>query len=134
MARMGERESAILSWIAAHAPATVGEVATEFENSQGLARTTLLTVMERLRAKGFLTREKIEGVYRYAPSEPHSDQLRDLVGRFVERSLGGSLEPFVAYLSKDAKLTEVQKEQLRQLVQSLNEDDSQQDQNSQEVK
>lgn len=134
MAKMGERESAILAWIAAHAPATVGEVAVEFEQSHGLARTTLLTVMERLRAKGFLTREKIEGVFRYAPSEPHGDQLRVMVGRFVERSLGGSLEPFVAYLSKDAKLTEVQKEQLRQLVESLNEDDPRQDDHSQEVK
>ncbi|RYG75155.1 BlaI/MecI/CopY family transcriptional regulator [bacterium] len=134
MAKMGERESAILSWIAAHSPATVGEVAAEFGQSKGLARTTLLTVMERLRVKGFLTREKVEGIYRYAPSEPHNDQLRDLVGRFVERSLGGSLEPFVAYLSKDARLTEIQKEQLRQLLQSLDEDDLRSEAVTQEAK
>ena len=82
---LGERESAILAWIAAHAPASVSEVAGEFERSHGLARTTLLTVMERLRTKGFLVREKLDGVFRYAPSEPHSDQMRELVSRFVER-------------------------------------------------
>jgi predicted transcriptional regulator len=124
MAKMGERESAILAWIAANEPASVAEVAAEFGHSRGLARTTLLTVMERLRVKGFLKREKVEGVYRYLPSEPHDEQMRGMVGRFVERSLGGSLEPFVAYLSKDAALTDGQKEQLRALVRSLDHDES----------
>jgi len=118
-AALGEEEGAILKWVAEHAPASVGEVAKVLSESRGLARTTVLTVMERLRAKGFLVREKVEGTFRYSPSEPHHTQMRGLVGRFVERSLGGSLDPFVAYLSEDAELSEEQIESLRRLVRDL---------------
>ena len=45
-------------------PPTVGEVAERFGEAQGLARSTILTVMERLRKKGHLTRGKVEGVFR----------------------------------------------------------------------
>lgn len=118
-AALGEVEGAILKWVAEHAPASVGEVAKALGESRGLARTTVLTVMERLRAKGFLVREKVEGMFRYSPAEPHQAQMRGLVSRFVERSLGGSLDPFVAYLSKDADLSEEQIESLRRLVHEL---------------
>lgn len=118
-ARLGEQESAVLKWIAEHAPATVAEVTEGFASPRALARTTLLTVMERLRAKGYLTREKTHGVFRYAPSEPHPHQMRGVVRRFVESSLGGSLDPFVAYLAEDAHLSAAQLERLKQLVRDL---------------
>ena len=118
-AALGEEESAILKWVADHAPTSVGEVARALFESRGVARTTVLTVMERLRAKGFLVREKVEGTFRSSPSEPHGAQMRGLVGRFVERSLGGSLDPFVAYLSEDAELSAEQIESLRRLVRDL---------------
>jgi predicted transcriptional regulator len=75
--------------------------------------------MERLRHKGYLRREKVEGIFRYWPSEPHEQQLRGLVRRFFEQSLGGSLDPFVTYLAEDAHLTPEQLEQLKQLVREL---------------
>lgn len=118
-AALGEEEGLILKWVAEHAPASVGEVARALGESRGLARTTVLTVMERLRGKGFLVREKAGGVFRYAPSEPHHAQMRGQVSRFVERSLGGSLDPFVAYLSEEAELSQEQIASLRQMVRDL---------------
>lgn len=118
-AALGEEEGLILKWVAEHAPASVGEVARALGESRGLARTTVLTVMERLRGKGFLERAKVEGVFRYSPSEPHPTQMRGLVSRFVERSLGGSLDPFVAYLAEEASLSQAQVESLRRLVHDL---------------
>ena len=118
--KLGEQESALLAWVAAHAPASVAQILAGWGNANGLARTTVTTMLERLRAKGYLKREKLGVAFVYAPQAEHEKQLRGVVGRFVEKTLGGSLDPFVAYLS-DANLSEAQKEQLRALVERLDE-------------
>ncbi len=51
---VGDQELVVLRWVAEHGPVTVGEVAEKFGEPQGLARSTILTVMERLRGKGHL--------------------------------------------------------------------------------
>lgn len=109
---VGEQELALLRWVAEHGPATVGEVSERFGEPEGLARSTVLTVMERLRAKGHLSRRKVEGVFRYASAKPKGELLRDVVGSFVERSLAGSLSPVAAFL---AEADEVSEDELREL-------------------
>lgn len=116
--KLGEQESALLAWIAANAPAGVAQIVTGWGVSNGLARTTVTTMLERLRAKGYLRREKQGSAFVWSPRDEHATQLRGVVGRFVERTLGGSLDPFVAYLS-DANLSDEQKAQLRALVERL---------------
>ncbi len=116
---LGEQELETLRFVSEHAPITVGEVAKSFGTSRGLARTTVLTVMERLRGKGYLTRRRADGVYRYWPRIDQRDVMSNLVAEFVERSLGGSLSPFVAYLADSGRLDDHQMEQLRKMVDSL---------------
>ena len=56
---IGDQELALLQYIDEHAPATVGEVASGYGEARGLARSTVLTMMERLRAKGYLQRQQV---------------------------------------------------------------------------
>jgi len=116
--KLGEQESALLAWVAAHAPASAAQIVAGWGASQGVARTTVTTMLERLRAKGYLAREKSGSAFVYAPRDEHEAQLQGVVGRFVERTLGGSLDPFVAYLS-DANLSAEQRAKLRALVERL---------------
>lgn len=118
-ASLGDLELSLLQYISDHAPITVGEAAEQYGQPHGLARTTILTVMERLRKKGYLTRTKGDGAYRYAPCVQKSDLLRSLVGDFTQRVLGGSLQPFMAYLAEDAQVTDDELDTLRALVQRL---------------
>ena len=67
---LGDQELEVLRFVAEQCPISVGEVARQFGVPRGLARTTILTVMERLRKKGFLTRSKNERPARYAPARP----------------------------------------------------------------
>src|SRR3712207_2430757 len=113
---VGDQELAVLRWVAEHGPVTVGEVAEKFGEPQGLARSTILTVMERLRSKGHLTRHKVEGVYQYSSSVPLAELLRGVVGDFVQKSLAGSLSPFATWLSQ---ADEVSDEELRQLEEAV---------------
>ncbi len=96
---LGDQELEVLRYVAEHAPISVGEVAAQFGEPRGLARTTILTVMERLRQKGYLTRQKKDNIYRYWPQMPQGEVLKGLVQEFVEKTLAGSLSPFVAYLA-----------------------------------
>jgi predicted transcriptional regulator len=107
----------LLQYILEHHPITVREVAAPFAETHGHARTTVLTMMERLREKGYLTRRKVEGVNRYSPSESKTDLLQGLVRDFVQKALGGSVSPFVAYLGKEGRLNRAEFNELKQLVQ-----------------
>jgi len=117
--KVGRAEMEILHYVQDHHPVTVRDVADHFAQSHGHVRTTILNVMERLRKKGFLTRRKAEGVFQYEPRVGKADLLRSLVRDFVEKTLGGSLSPFVAYLSREAKLSEEELKELRELVEEL---------------
>lgn len=119
---IGRSEMEILQHIADHDPSTVREVADHFAETRGHVRTTVLNVMERLRKKGYLKRRRSEGVYQYSPSVPKTELLGRLVKDFVETSLGGSVSPFVAYLSGETEVTEEELKELKQLVRDLDRD------------
>lgn len=119
--KLGEQESALLAWVAANAPAGVVQIVAGWGADNDLARTTVTTMLERLRAKGYLKRAKSGGAFEYSPQHEHQTQLRGVVSRFVEKTLGGSLDPFVAYLS-ETELSPSQKAQLRELVEKLDDE------------
>ena len=116
---IGRAEMEILRHIADHHPVSVREVADHFSATKGHVRTTVLNVMERLREKGYLKRRKSNGIFQYSPSVPRAELLRSLVREFVNRTLGGSLSPFVAYLTEEGKLSAAELAELRTLVKEL---------------
>ena len=116
---IGEQELALLRYLSDRPGTTVGEVSESFGRDQHLARSTVLTMMERLRRKGYLGRRLVGGVYRYHPQKSSAELLHGLVRRFVQKSLGGSVAPFVAYLSETAELSDKELAELEDLVSRL---------------
>ncbi|HEV3298154.1 MAG TPA: BlaI/MecI/CopY family transcriptional regulator [Planctomycetaceae bacterium] len=116
---LGHLELSVLLYIADRHPITVREVAAHFAETSGQARTTLLTVMEHLRAKGYLKRRKSVGAHRYTATLSKADLLQQLVGNFVDDVLAGSVSPFVAYLSRSAQLSADEIRKLEILVKRI---------------
>jgi predicted transcriptional regulator len=116
---IGDQELALLRYVADRNGATVGEVAEGFGGPRSLARSTVLTMMERLRQKGHLTRKLVNGVYRYQVRAATAKVLRDVVRGFVQQTLGGSVSPFVAYLSEEAQVNDDELAELEGLVARL---------------
>jgi len=116
---IGDQELALLRHVAEHGGTTVGEAAEAFGEPRGLARSTVLTMMERLRKKGHLTRRLAQGVYRYTSRAPANEVMRDVVRDFVRQTLEGSVAPFVAYLSEDAQVSDAELAELEELVERL---------------
>jgi len=118
---LGRAQLEVLQYVAENHPISVGKVAEHFAEKSGKARTTILTVMEKLRQKGFLTRKKKGAVYEYSPKMSASDIISGVVARFVEESLGGSVSPFISYLANSSGLTDSELSQLRKIAKNLDE-------------
>jgi predicted transcriptional regulator len=115
----GDQELALLRFVGDRGRATVGEAAEGFGGPRGLARSTVLTMMERLRKKGHLTRRAVGGVYHYTPRLAPGVALSHAVESFVERTLGGSISPFVNYLAGHEELTDDELAELEAVLQKL---------------
>jgi predicted transcriptional regulator len=119
---LGRVELELLQYIDEHHPITVRDVAEYWNSKTGQARTTVLTMMERLTKKGFLTRKKIDNVFHYSPKQSAASVLRGMVGDFVQGVLGGSILPLAAYLTEEKQLSADQVAELRKLVEQLEDD------------
>ncbi len=116
---IGDQELALLQYIVENQPTSVGEVAIGFGEARGLARSTVLTMMERLRNKGYLQRAQHAGVYRYEATTEQHDVVNSAVGSFVEKTLQGSITPFVAWMSEKAEVSDNELAELEALVARL---------------
>jgi predicted transcriptional regulator len=117
---IGDQELALLRHVAEGRGATVGEVAEGYGAARGLARSTVLTMMERLRQKGFLSRRRgADGVFRYTSRASAGDLLRSAVRDFVANTLDGEVSPVVAYLVEDAEVSDTELAELEALVDRL---------------
>ncbi len=117
---IGDQELALLQYIAEQGDASVGEVAAGFGESRGLARSTVLTMMERLRAKAYLQRKQVDGgVYRYSSTARQDEVVNNAVGSFVEKTLQGSVSPFVAWMSRRTQVSDDELAELEALVATL---------------
>ena len=116
---IGQAESEILRFIADQQSVTVNDVADHISKTKDQSRNTVMTVMERLRSKGFLERTKSDGVYRYSPVASKATVMEGIVQNFVEGVLGGSVSPLVAYLTNRVDVDEAELAELRRLVEKL---------------
>ncbi|ADB18349.1 transcriptional repressor, CopY family [Pirellula staleyi DSM 6068] len=116
---LGKVELEILQLIDKLQPVTVRTLVDHLAESSGQARTTILTVVERIRKKGFVSRRKIGGVFHYSPRIPVTQLLQRLVTDFVSNVLGGSVSPVVAYLQKTQQVDPAELAELRAIVEQL---------------
>jgi predicted transcriptional regulator len=117
---VGEQELALLRHIADRGAMSVAEAVEQFGSERGLARSTVLTMMERLRKKGHLGRRLLDGIYRYRARSSSADLLKGAVRHFVEGKLNGSVSPFLAYLSESSDLSDEELRELEGIVARLN--------------
>ena len=119
MPSLGEQEIEVLRYVSQKGQISVREAATYFEEQKGLARTTVLTVMERLRKKGYLLRLKKDGLFVYSEKVETENVLKSRVSDFVEKTLGGSISPLLSYFAENKKISDEELKKLQELVKSF---------------
>lgn len=118
-ASTGDREFEFLRWVAQNGTTTVGEATESYGVERGLSRSTVQTMLERLHGKGHLARRRVRGVFHYSSPVGAAELLRRRVGRFVDKALGGSVAPFVAYLAEQEDLSDEEIKELEELIEKL---------------
>lgn len=121
---LGEFEVRVLRLVWQEQPCTECRITELVQKDRPVARTTVLKTMQRLEEKGLLEREKAErGPIRYRAVLEERRVLPSLIGRFVERMLGGSTAPLAAYLaeSDSDKLSAKDLEALDAIVRKIEE-------------
>jgi predicted transcriptional regulator len=116
---LGELELAVLRLVWQEQPCTERQITDLVQQGRDVARTTVLKTMQRLEAKGLLVRERGEAPVRYRAALDAERVMPELIGRFVERVLGGSPEPLVAYLADSGKLSAKDLEALRAIARKI---------------
>jgi predicted transcriptional regulator len=102
---LGELEIHVLRWVWQEQPCTERRIWEQVRRQRSVGRTTVLKTLQRLEAKGLLARVRGKGPVRFRAAVEERRLLPAIVRRFVERTLGGSLEPLVAYLADSAELS-----------------------------
>ncbi len=117
---LGEQEIQILRLVWQHQPCTERQISDLIQGERPVARTTVLKTLQRLEAKGLLSRVPDETPIRFRAVLDKNRVLPALIDRFVERVLGGSPGPLVAFLADSQKLSDKDLKALRAIAQKIN--------------
>src|SRR5262245_61848955 len=98
--------------------ATVSEVVEELADAPGPAYNTVLTIMTILERKGYLrhTAPKVGRAFVYRPVVSRRQATGNAVGHLLSRFFGGSAEELILNLIEDEKLSDAEKERVRELL------------------
>ena len=113
--RKGELEQLVLATLwASDSPLTAVDVRAEFDEPVP-ATTTIITVLERLRTKGLVSREKSgTDSYRYTTTSDHNAHIANSMASALATSTDRSL----ALLNFTGQLSDADKEALRRMLDS----------------
>ncbi len=97
---LGQLELEVLKIVWEKQGCSVPEAAEILSGQKGYARTTILTIFQRLHKKGFLNRRKKAGIFCYYPTQQKNDVLGNLAQQFVRNIFEGSPSGLVQHLTK----------------------------------
>jgi BlaI family transcriptional regulator, penicillinase repressor len=100
--------------------ATVRQVYETLLEQRRIAYTTVMTMMNILEQKGYLTKRQADRAFVYQPAQPQKQVIRRMVRDFLDRVFNGSAEPLVAHLVEDRRLTESDLEEIRRMIKAAN--------------
>jgi predicted transcriptional regulator len=102
---LGELETAVMEILWRKPGQTVNEVEERLRDKREIAHTTVLTTLDRMYRKGYLTREKHAKAFVYAPRYTREEFDRRLAQEVLVALIGHSAEPalstFVDLIGED---------------------------------
>jgi BlaI family transcriptional regulator, penicillinase repressor len=112
-----DAELAILQQLWDHGPSSVRQLAERHESAASVA--TVQKLLERLEAKGWVERRRDSDVIRFMPTGQRDDLIGSRLQGIAEQLCEGSLTPLLTHLVRREHLTEADRRQLRELIESL---------------
>jgi predicted transcriptional regulator len=118
MKKLPEAEFAVMNAIwASEPPVTTAQLMRKVGNEKGWKPPALISLLNRLIERGFVSTEKTQKERTYFPLVQREDYLRFETEGFVQQYHGGSLTSLMASLVETRALTEEQLLELEHWVQ-----------------
>jgi len=116
LAPLSAAQIEIMNLIWSRGEATVTEIWKALSIERAVARTTVLTVMDRLEKKGWLRRRAEGSQHFYSAARTRESTLGKLVDRLVETAFAGSSEELVVALLDGRGVTDEEARRIRRLI------------------
>jgi BlaI family transcriptional regulator, penicillinase repressor len=93
--------------------ASVAEIWETISAGRDVGRTTILNLVDRLEKRGWLSRRKIDGVFRYRPTVDRETATGHVAAEFVDSFFSGSASDLVMSLLGSRRISPAEIEELR---------------------
>lgn len=102
-------------------PAGVRDVHAKLNEEREINFATVQTYLRRLECKGYATSSRQGRARIYTAKAKPRTVIRDTVAELVDRLFGGDSMPLVRHLIEDGKMDQTERDELRSLLDQLNE-------------
>lgn len=109
-----ERELDVMSILWRRGSATVAEVREEL--AEGLAYTSVLSVLQTLAEKGYVRHEREGRAYRYHPTVAPEEAGGSALNRIMDKIFHGSAESLLAQLVSERRIPARELKRMRKLL------------------
>lgn len=116
---LGETEMEVLNHVWELGEASVSDVRDKVLETREIAYTTIMTVMKNLADKKYLKYRKQGLSYIYSAAIQPEDVRYNLVDRLVDKVFHGSPRDLVQALVENEKLSEKERNEIKQLIDKL---------------
>jgi len=113
---LSEAQLEIMNVVWAGGEVTVTDVWAELARRRRVARNTVLTLMDRLEKKGWLTRRADGQTHYYSAAAPRAATLGNVVSRLVDAAFAGSAEDLVLALIEGRGVSADEARRIRRLI------------------
>jgi BlaI family penicillinase repressor len=118
-----EAELAILRRLWEAGPAAIRRLAEDVYGQDGAsAYATVQKLLDRLEAKGFVTRDRSAAVHVFQAAVGRDELIGRRLRAVADTLCGGSLTPLLTHLVRGRRLSEPERQALRTLVEQLDRD------------
>lgn len=115
-AAMTDVEWVIMNVVWEQEPCAAGTVQEALADSHGWAYSTVKTTMDRMVAKGLLTRKAIRNLNLFSAAISPDKAKRGELKRLLRRAFNGALTPMLQFIVEEEELTPDEIQQLRKLI------------------
>ena len=99
-----------------HGENTVSEVWQTISQHRAIARNTVLTVLDRLEKRGWLSKRSVGNSHIYSAAVSQQATLSETVKHFVDTFFGGSSDSLMMTLLEDRGLTPEEAKRIRDRI------------------